>query len=898
MIVGSGVASVAWVGGATIAMSVTPAYAAEPGGALSVLIAQGKYWQDHRRGDLAEQAWAKVLRIDPRQPDALYGMGVVEVDRKRPSQAQDYLVQLRSAAPNDPRVDELARRLGEPTPGSAALDDARRLAQQGQTGAAVQKYQDVIGKGPVDPGVSLEYYQSLGATPQGWDEARRGLETLAKAHPDEPRYALALAQHLTYHEATRREGIQQLQKLANVPEVGDKARMSWRQALLWLGGRASDEPLYQAYLQARPDDAAVKARYDALASQEQAARERAAQGAQASARGRAISEGFEAAERGDLTVAEDRFQSVLKQAPNDGDALGGLGVVRLKQEKFAEARGYLQRATQAGNPGRWRDALKSATYWSLVSEALGARSNGELAQAKSGFEKAISTDPSEVTAQNLLGDTLMSSGDARAAEAAYRMVLRRQADNPDAIRGLVGALVAQGRSQEALQFASALTAEQQQKVGGINKLKAQAEQTDARAAEARGELGVARSLLEDALLNDPDNPWMRLDLGRIYVKQGATGSAQSLMDGLLTAQPDSPDVLYAAALLAGETHDWSNGLALLQRIAPARRTADMTRLQHRLWVNAQAADAETLAARGQTGAARAMLAAAEPVAANDIDLVGALASAYAQIGDTGRALMLMRGMLAQSPRQDPGLLLQYAGVLLATQQETELVPLLQRLQSMPLSPTQRQDLSRLNLAVVVRRADALRTKGDLAAAFDQIAPALAARPDDPELQSALGRMYASAGEPQQALRCFERSLSVRPEDLNTLMSAIGAGTAAHDWSSANGWLEAALRIAPDDPALLAAGGRLYHAQGKSTLAAEYFRRSLMVSNALASGAATANGSGGIRLAQRGWDAVSGGPQPAINPFTGMRAVDTAPGAGAAAVNGQAAAAGAYGGAGP
>jgi cellulose synthase operon protein C len=871
------------------------AEAAEPGDALSVLISQGKYWQDHRRGDLAEQAWQKVLRIDPRQADALYGMGLVEADRKRPAQAQAYLVQLRDAVPNDPRIDELAQRLGESTPGSPVLDDARRLAQQGQTQAAVQKYQEAIAKGPVAPAVSLEYYQSLGATPQGWDEARRGLDTLARAHPDEPRYALALAQHLTYREATRREGIGRLQKLATLPELGETARTSWRQALLWLGGRASDEPLYQAYLQGHPDDAAVKARYDALASQEQAARDRAAAGAVADERGRAISAGFDAAGQGDLASAEAHFQDVLKQAPNDGDALGGLGVVRLKQEKFADARGYLQRAMKAGNPERWRDALKSATYWTLVSEGLGARSNGELAQARSSFEKAIATDPSEVTAQNLLGDTLMSSGDARAAEAAYRMVLRRQADNPDAIRGLVGALAAQGRGQDALQFANALTAEQKEKVGGISKLKAQAEQADARAAEASGDLGSARSLLEDALLNDPDNPWMRLDLGRVYVKQGATGSAQSLMDGLLAAHPDSPDILYAAALLAGETHDWNNGLALLQRVAPAQRTRDMAALQHRLWVNAQAAQAVTLAARAQVPAAHALLVAAEPVAAGDAGLLATLASAYAQIGDTGRALALMRGVLAQSPQQNPGLLLQYASVLLATQQETELVPLLQRLQSMNLTSAQRQDLSSLNLAVVLRRADALRIKGDLAGAFDQIAPALAARPDDPELQGALGRMYASAGEPQQALQCFQRSLSVRPGDLNTLMSAIGAGTAAHDWSSANALFEAALRIAPDDPRVLATGGRLYHAQGKTRLAAEYLRRSLVAENAPAGGA---TGALDKRLAQRGWDAtLSGGTQPVLNPFVGMRPAGTPPAGATAALNGQAAAAAAYGGSG-
>jgi tetratricopeptide (TPR) repeat protein len=111
------------------------------------------------------------------------------------------------------------------------------------------------------------------------------------------------------------------------------------------------------------------------------------------------------------------------------------------------------------------------------------------------------------------------------------MALRRQADNPDAIRGLVGALAAQGRGDEALQFANQLNAEQQSKAGGINKLRGEAQAAQARAAEARGDLGSARSLFEDALLNNPDDPWMRLDLARIYVRQGAVGNARSMMDG-------------------------------------------------------------------------------------------------------------------------------------------------------------------------------------------------------------------------------------------------------------------------------------------------------------------------------------------------------------------------------
>jgi hypothetical protein len=91
------------------AQAGTPTPANDP---LKVLIDQGKYWQAHKRGDLAEQAWQKVLRIDPKQPDALYGMGIVLVDRKDGSGAQQYLARLRAVAPDYPSIGELARRLG------------------------------------------------------------------------------------------------------------------------------------------------------------------------------------------------------------------------------------------------------------------------------------------------------------------------------------------------------------------------------------------------------------------------------------------------------------------------------------------------------------------------------------------------------------------------------------------------------------------------------------------------------------------------------------------------------------------------------------------------------------------------------------------------------------------
>ncbi|MFM0322514.1 cellulose biosynthesis protein BcsC [Caballeronia glebae] len=845
--------------------------AADP---LNVLIDQGKYWQAHKRGDLAEQAWQKVLRINPKQPDALFGMGMVLADRKDGSGAQQYLAQLRQVAPNYPNIDELGRRLGETSSRDQTVNDARRLAQSGQSASAAQEYKRAIEGKPATPGLQLEYYQALAATPQGWDEARRGLEQLARDNPDEPRYQLAYAQHLTYRDTTRRDGIARLARLSGDSSVGADAKKSWRQALLWLGARASDAPLYQAYLQVSPDDAAVKARFDSMVQQDKSARERAQTDAAVDARGRTVAEGFTALDRGDLVTARARFSSVLASNPNDADALGGMGVAALKQERFAEARTYLERASRGGNPARWKDALTSATYWTYTSDAIGARSNGQIAQAKALFERAIAIDPSDVTAQVLLGEMLLANGDARGAEAAYRMALRRQADNPDAIRGLVGALAAQGRGDEALEFANRLNTEQQAKAGGINKLRGEAQAAQARAAEARGDLGAARSLFEDALLNNPDDPWLRLDLARIYVRQGAVGNARSMMDGLLATHPDMTDALYASALLSAETQDWSAGLAQLERIPSAQRTSAMTALQHRLWVRQQAELATRAAAAGQRQQAFTILRRAEPVAAGNAELMGAVASAYVKAGDPARALSLVRGAIASAPN-DAGLLLQYAGILSATQQEAELGSVMRRLQSMPLTTQQRADFNNLNVGIVVARADVVRRQGDLAAAYDVIAPWLAAMPDNADLQAALGRMYTSAGDDRNALTCYQNALSRRPDDIGLQTAAMSAASGVRDFRLAESYANQAYEAAPNDPGVLAAIGRMYRAQGKLDLAAQFLQRSLVAANTPAP-VASAQGRGNV---PPGWETamsrIGSNPLPGTNPFEGKTAVDTA-----------------------
>src|SRR5690606_28444873 len=72
------------------------------GDPVQLLVEQGKYWQERGDDKRALEVWEKLLRANPRHPDALYGMAMLELQAKRPAGAQKYLGELKSTAPNNP----------------------------------------------------------------------------------------------------------------------------------------------------------------------------------------------------------------------------------------------------------------------------------------------------------------------------------------------------------------------------------------------------------------------------------------------------------------------------------------------------------------------------------------------------------------------------------------------------------------------------------------------------------------------------------------------------------------------------------------------------------------------------------------------------------------------------
>ena len=817
--------------GLFVIMSSQVPVSAQENDGTDKLIQQARYWEDRGRFDLANESWLKLLRVQPDHPEALAALGMNEARAGRTVPAQVYLQRLREAHPGHANIGLLEGAISAGGLDQEKLNEARAQAQAGNYDRAVRIYKDAFGENPPAGRLGLEYYQTLGGAKGGWEPAKQGLQDLAAKHPNNPEFQLAYAQHLTYREETRREGIRLLTGLSSNPNVAKKATEARRDALIWLNAGSKDVPLYDTYLKGNPDDRRVKEKL-ARVKRDNAAPAISRPAVPAPQKTDPLAglnkNAFEALNNGRLAEAEQGFEQVLKRNPNDADALGGLGIVRLRQERFANAVNLLEQSSrvQPNRAKRWREALGTARYWVLVRRGQAARKDNNLMEAEKWFRQAIPMNPNEITPRVELADILMESDRPEEAEREYRQVLKRDPDNGAALRGIVTILQKRGLKDQALSFAERLPPEQQKKIYALNTLKAEVLRDRAQKAEAANQLAVAEQYLREALFLDPSSPWTRLQLASVYRGQGRLREAKTLIESLLEGTDDIPDAYFIRALIAEEEQDWWGGLQALERIQPGSRTPAMADLQRRMWVRYQATRAGALARMGRTAEARQILDQISPALAESPDMMGSIAQAYADVGDEVTALSLMRKALTTSD-PDPGLRMMYASLLFKLRQDAEFDVQLQNLIGDPrLTPQQRVDLARLQVAHGLRQADQTREDGDLATAYEYLAPLLRVNPNDPRLLSALARLYNDADEKAKALGIYEKVVQVDPENIDAYKGGIGAALELGETARAEALLNAAMQIDPGNPRLYALAGQLARQQGNNARALEYYRQAL------------------------------------------------------------------------
>ena len=793
--------------------------------AVTALVRQGDFWSQKGRKDLAADAYRRALAVEPGNAAARQGLARLNAPNAAPAKTQ-----------------------------GADLSQARALAKRGDNAGAAAAYRQAFGGATPPDAVALEYYQTLAGAPGGLPQAQAGLRTLAAKRPGDADTQLALGQALTYREGTRREGVALLAKLAaGGGGVAGRAANAWRQALVWMDDAPRNASLFSDYLAARPGDAEIARK---LATANLPPKPVVAGPAiDPSAKTRA--EGFAALERNDLTVAEARFQSAIDRRATDADALGGLGLVRLRGQRFAEAADLLARAGRASpsTAGRWKEALASARFYAGLQQGQAALDGGQLAEAERTLKPLVgATVADRALSQGLLAEALRRQGKAAEAEAVYRQILAADPNQAEAQQGLVQALLDQNRIAEA----QALTAQSpalQLGASGQNAARGRVEHERAKQLWAAGDLSGANGAFESALAAAPADPWVRLDFARFLSAQGETAAAQGLMAPVVAGS--SPEQIQAAALFAQQQGRPAEALALVNRLPPGQATPAVAALRSKLQVDAAVDQAK------QSGDASALRAvAARPDL--PVDAAGQVALALYDLGDQQTAIAMAQQSLVAGGSEPPASYDGMVTVLARAGHDAEAAALIRQVAARSgAMPQGVQGVANLTASLGAERADRLRRAGDLTNAFEVLSASYAVAPTSTRLLAPLGRVYQDGRMYDQAITAYEALLRAKPGDKEGLVGLADASAAKGDVAGARRAVAQALSASPRDADLYLLSARVERQAGDEKAALAALRQARALRQQPLFGA---SGAGGLDAVLAPGAASGGGGGLGPNPF--------------------------------
>jgi tetratricopeptide (TPR) repeat protein len=124
------------------------------------------------------------------------------------------------------------------------------------------------------------------------------------------------------------------------------------------------------------------------------------------------------------------------------------------------------------------------------------------------------------------------------------------------------------------------------------------------------------------------------------------------------------------------------------------------------------------------------------------------------------------------------------------------------------------------------QAEQLARSGSYRAALERFQAMAAANPDDIDARVWIGRLHAWLGDDERAVAVYESVLTAQPQHVDALIGLGDALVRMGRLRDAADVLSRAESQAPDNPILLAAQGRLHHAQGHLERGLEYYRRAV------------------------------------------------------------------------
>lgn len=266
--------------------------------------------------------------------------------------------------------------------------------------------------------------------------------------------------------------------------------------------------------------------------------------------------GYVAEAENQLDQAASLYQRAAQANPKSFEAHLSLGLLLARQGKLDEARSQLAAATKL-NPAPADPSLK-ARAWRALAQIDRPRPGrpGNAAQASNDLLQALKLSP-ETEDDTLLAASLAEdTGDADAAEAAYRRVLAEDPKSEAASSSLAHILIAKKQYHEAETVLRAALA----KAPGNPALTAQLALVLANQDDP-----AAIPLVEKLHQAHPENQAITRMLAELLAESGNYAESDKLYTTLLAGSPDNQDLLIAHGQNLVELHRFAQAFQVFKR---------------------------------------------------------------------------------------------------------------------------------------------------------------------------------------------------------------------------------------------------------------------------------------------------------------------------------------------
>lgn len=450
-----------------------------------VLLARARLSQSRGRHDLALKQLDMLLKTSPDYTAALILKARIEIHSNRQNEARSTLDKLRRVQPDHPEISRIEALLRSSVFDQGELSRAQSMIKAGRYVDGAAAFRKIFPEGPPTDALALEYWRAVAKTPNGWSSAREGMMRLTRDNPDDLQYRLMLAEHEISRLPIKRQALQVIIDMSRMPAYSAQARDAWHLAMMKLDYSSSSLSLLQEYLTSHPGDSAVREKYVLISrkvaeqQQRQSDLKNRAQQLQsekdvkeaekvakeqlllADVDYQAGIRGIALLDKGFLDDAEPLLQQALQARPEDGAIVGGMGLLRMRQDRHKEAKEFFIQAShfEGEAPGKWDELIKVAGFWQLVREAREAREASDFAVAEDKLNEALAINPAEPGTIAALGDVQADRGSANDAIATYRRALVIEPLNRNALESMIGAYRRRGMTQAQHQI-SQLSPEQ------------------------------------------------------------------------------------------------------------------------------------------------------------------------------------------------------------------------------------------------------------------------------------------------------------------------------------------------------------------------------------------------------------------------------------------------------